>query len=173
MSWYDALIWLATLIGAISAIVVAVRKAIKPFTSAKDDITAISKKVDKLIEHDNEQYLSILRITLMSPEIPISERIIAGDKYIKSMADLLKACADDTDIVCRYGGDEYIFISVQHSWDDCVKKLNSITSNIKEPLSASAGCVFDVVTGMDELNLLIEEADKRMYETKRRKKRER
>lgn len=97
----------------------------------------------------------------------------AGDKYIKSMADLLRACADDTDIVCRYGGDEYIVISVQHSWDDCVKKLNSITSNIKEPLSASAGCVFDVVTGMDELNLLIEEADKRMYETKRRKKRER
>ena len=84
MSWYEAIIWLATLIGAISAIVVAVRKAIKPFTSAKDDITAISKKVDKLIEHDNEQYLSILRITLMSPEIPISERIIAGDKYIKA-----------------------------------------------------------------------------------------
>lgn len=97
----------------------------------------------------------------------------AGDKYIKSMADLLKACADDTDIVCRYGGDEYIVISVQHSWDDCVKKLNSITSNIKEPLSASAGCVFDVVTGMDELNLLIEEADKRMYEYKKKKKRER
>lgn len=84
MSWYDALLWLGTLIGAISAIVVAVRKAIKPFTSAKDDIAAISKKVDKLIEHDNEQYLSILRLTLMSPEIPISERIIAGDKYIKA-----------------------------------------------------------------------------------------
>lgn len=97
----------------------------------------------------------------------------AGDKYIKSMADLLKTCADDTDIVCRYGGDEYIVISVQHSWDDCVKKLNSITSYIKEPLSASVGCVFDVVTGMDELNLLIEEADKRMYEYKKNKKRER
>ena len=84
MNWYEAIIWLATLIGAISAIVVAVRKAIKPFAAAKDDIAAISKKVDKLIEHDNEQYLSILRLTLMSPEIPISERIIAGDKYIKA-----------------------------------------------------------------------------------------
>ena len=84
MNWYEALLWIASLIGAISAIVVAVRKAIKPFTAAKDDITAISNKVDKLIEHDNEQYLSILRLTLMSPEIPISERIIAGDKYIKA-----------------------------------------------------------------------------------------
>lgn len=84
MNWYEALLWIASLIGAVSAIVVAVRKAIKPFTDAKEDITAISNKVDKLIEHDNEQYLSILRLTLMSPEIPISERIIAGDKYIKS-----------------------------------------------------------------------------------------
>lgn len=84
MNWYEALLWIASLIGAVSAIVVAVRKAIKPFTSAKDDIAAISKKVDKLIEHDHEQYLSILRLTLMSPEIPISERIIAGDKYIKA-----------------------------------------------------------------------------------------
>ena len=84
MSWYDALLWLATLIGAISAIVVAVRKALKPFSIAKIEIASISKKVDKLIEHDHEQYLSILRMTLMSPEIPISERIIAGDKYIKA-----------------------------------------------------------------------------------------
>ena len=84
MNWYEALLWIASFIGAVSAIVVAVRKAIKPFTDAKEDITAISNKVDKLIEHDNEQYLSILRLTLMSPEIPISERIIAGDKYIKA-----------------------------------------------------------------------------------------
>ena len=84
MNWYDALLWLGSLIGAISAIVVAVRKALKPFSTAKSEIAAISKKVDKLIEHDHEQYLSILRMTLMSPEIPISERIIAGDKYIKA-----------------------------------------------------------------------------------------
>ena len=84
MDWYEALLWLASLIGAISAIVVAVRKAIKPFTAAKDEITDISKNVETLIEHDHEQYLSILRLTLMSQEIPISERIIAGDKYIKA-----------------------------------------------------------------------------------------
>ena len=41
-------------------------------------------KVDTLVEHDREQYLSILRLTIMSEEMPISERIIAGDKYIKA-----------------------------------------------------------------------------------------
>ena len=35
------------------------------------------------MEHDEDQYLSILRLTIMCPEMPISERIIAGDKYDK------------------------------------------------------------------------------------------
>lgn len=43
----------------------------------------LEEKVDKLVEHDEDQYLSILRLTVMSEEMPISERIIAGDKYVK------------------------------------------------------------------------------------------
>ena len=41
------------------------------------------EKVDTLVEHDNDQYLSILRLTIVEENMPISERIIAGDKYIK------------------------------------------------------------------------------------------
>ena len=43
----------------------------------------LEAKVDKLVEHDEDQYMSILRLTIMSSEMPISERIIAGDKYVK------------------------------------------------------------------------------------------
>ena len=43
----------------------------------------LSKKVDRLGKHDQEQYLSILRLTVMNRDMPISERIIAGDKYVK------------------------------------------------------------------------------------------
>ena len=43
----------------------------------------LEEKVDELAEHDKEQYLSILRLTIMSEGMPISERIIAGDKYVK------------------------------------------------------------------------------------------
>ena len=43
----------------------------------------LEEKVDKLVEHDEDQYLSILRLTVMSEEMPLSERIIAGDKYVK------------------------------------------------------------------------------------------
>ena len=43
----------------------------------------LEEMVDKLVEHDEDQYLSILRLTIMSEDMPISERIIAGDKYVK------------------------------------------------------------------------------------------
>lgn len=43
----------------------------------------LEQKVDRLVEHDEDQYLSILRLTIMSEDMPISERIIAGDKYVK------------------------------------------------------------------------------------------
>lgn len=43
----------------------------------------LQEKVDRLVEHDEDQYLSILRLTIMSGDMPISERIIAGDKYVK------------------------------------------------------------------------------------------
>lgn len=44
---------------------------------------SLARKVDRLMEHDREQYLSLLRLTIMSENMPVSERIIAGDKYIK------------------------------------------------------------------------------------------
>lgn len=53
------------------------------FTNKKSN-AKLEKKVDTLVEHDREQYLSILRLTIMSEEMPVSERIIAGDKYIKA-----------------------------------------------------------------------------------------
>lgn len=42
----------------------------------------LEKKVDKMAEHDKEQYLAILRLTIMSNEMPIGERIVAGQKYL-------------------------------------------------------------------------------------------
>lgn len=46
-------------------------------------VDSMGKKVDQLVEHDEDQYLSILRLTIMSEDMPVSERIIAGDKYVK------------------------------------------------------------------------------------------
>ena len=61
--------------GAIAAMVAAAKKIIAP-------IKDMHTKINKIAEHDHEQYLSILRLTVMSPEMPVSERLIAGKKYI-------------------------------------------------------------------------------------------
>lgn len=49
----------------------------------KQQNAELKEQVDKLVEHDEEQYLGILRLTVMSEEMPISERLIAGQKYVK------------------------------------------------------------------------------------------
>lgn len=61
--------------GAIAALVAAAKKIIAP-------IKDMHTKINKIAEHDHDQYLSILRLTVMSSEMPISERLIAGKKYI-------------------------------------------------------------------------------------------
>ena len=53
------------------------------FVSQRKAAAKLEQKVDKLVEHDEDQYLSILRLTVMSEEMPLSERIIAGNKYVK------------------------------------------------------------------------------------------
>lgn len=41
------------------------------------------KWVEEQSEHNLDNYLSIKRLTIMSHEMPLSERISAGEKYIK------------------------------------------------------------------------------------------
>ncbi len=49
-------------------------------TTAKE----LTKSLEDLKEHSNENYMSLLRLTIMSNEMPIGERIVAGHKYLKS-----------------------------------------------------------------------------------------
>lgn len=64
------------LIGMAGMILVAIINAIAQNKS-------INKRLDKMENHDRKQYLSILRLTIMSEEMPISERIVAGKEYIE------------------------------------------------------------------------------------------
>jgi hypothetical protein len=71
--WITLIESLLTFAGICVTVIVSNKKA-----NAK-----LEQKVDTLMEHDKDQYLSILRLTIMSEEMPISERIIAGDKYVR------------------------------------------------------------------------------------------
>lgn len=49
----------------------------------EEKVDRLDKKVDKLSSDNEEQYKDILRLTVFEDNLPISERIIAGDKYLK------------------------------------------------------------------------------------------
>lgn len=51
--------------------------------SNKKSLKTLEKKVDKLATDNEEQHKDILRLTVFEDNLPISERIIAGDKYLK------------------------------------------------------------------------------------------
>lgn len=51
--------------------------------SIKNDIKEVKEKTETLHEENKEQSLAILRLTVMNSEMPMSERLIAGNKYIK------------------------------------------------------------------------------------------
>ena len=64
---------LFTALGVIVATTVKVYKFIRKW----------EKWVEEQSEHALDNYLSIKRLTIMSHEMPLSERISAGEKYIK------------------------------------------------------------------------------------------
>lgn len=72
-------IWIALIDGVLTLLGICVTV----YATNKKANKKLEEKVDRLVEHDEDQYLSILRLTIMSEDMPISERIIAGDKYVK------------------------------------------------------------------------------------------
>lgn len=94
----------------------------------------------------------------------------AGDQYIKRMAELLLAGKAEDDLAIRYGGDEYILISKQASNEECMEKFEALKDLIQAVVSVSAGCVFRRIQSLAELKLLVEEADRRMYQNKKDRK---
>lgn len=66
---------IVALIGLAGAIIV-------PFINNLFQNRNLNKRLAKIEEHDQKQYLGLLRLTIMSENMPISERIIAGKEYI-------------------------------------------------------------------------------------------
>jgi hypothetical protein len=68
------------LIGSVlSALAVIIATAVKVYRFIRKWETW----VEETSEHSLDNYLSIKRLTIMSHEMPLSERIAAGEKYIK------------------------------------------------------------------------------------------
>ena len=72
----ESVLLIASILTALGVIIAAVCKIYK-------FIRKCEKWVEEQTEHSLDNYLSIKRLTIMSHEMPLSERIAAGEKYIK------------------------------------------------------------------------------------------
>ena len=78
MGLIEIIVLIASAITSLSVILTAIVTAYK-FISKWD------KWVKQKDKHDTEQYVQILRLVIMTPEMPLSERIAAGDTYVNEL----------------------------------------------------------------------------------------
>ena len=78
MNLIEIVIIAASVITASTVIITAV-------TTAYRFIRKWDKWVRQKDKHDIEQYVQILRLVIMTPEMPLSERISAGDTYVNEL----------------------------------------------------------------------------------------
>ena len=77
METIDILIKIGAALTAIVTIFTIARKVIKFFTNLEKDIKEMK-------EHTHENYMGQLRLTIMSSDMPLGERMVAADKYLKA-----------------------------------------------------------------------------------------
>ena len=78
MNYIEIVIITASVVTSITVIITALATAYK-------FIRKWDKWVKQKDKHDIEQYVQILRLVIMSPEMPLSERISAGDTYVNEL----------------------------------------------------------------------------------------
>ena len=78
----DLIIKFAALLSALGIIIAAAVKVIKVANAVKNSVDSFHSSIEDLKEHSDENYMSLLRLTIMSNEMPIGERIVAGHKYL-------------------------------------------------------------------------------------------
>lgn len=78
MNLVEITILIASVVSAVSVVLTAIITAYK-------FIRKWDKWVKQKDKHDIEQYVQILRLVIMTPEMPLSERISAGDTYVNEL----------------------------------------------------------------------------------------
>lgn len=70
------------LLALVNAVIAWVQRRAQKKSGIQVRLDNIEGKVDKISEHNDLQYLSILRLTVMDSNMPMSERLIAGREYM-------------------------------------------------------------------------------------------
>ena len=98
-----------------------------------------------------------------------------GDEVLVSLASLLESAMRDTDIVGRFGGEEFVIVMPNTSLDEAVQAADKIRSLVQKmisvetddrPVTISIGVVGCVEATVKSVNELISKADRALYAAK-------
>lgn len=99
---------------------------------------------------------------------------VEGDKALILIANALRRGCDDSDFICRYGGDEFVVLHNSKKGEDCSTLTNRIDSLLSEnkldyPLTVSIGYAkYD--SSISDWSSLVKKADEKLYKIKAKKK---
>lgn len=94
---------------------------------------------------------------------------LTGDCILKCLAKSLKSLTRETDILCRYGGEEFLIIYDKISKNDIVQKAQKIRKDIQNSIFECEHHNITVSIGVsfgkkgDDINIIIKEADEALY----------
>lgn len=80
--YLDMIIKIGAVLGALGVITGVAIKIWNKINSVVDSIQDFKKDIEVLKEHSNENYMALLQLKIMSNEMPIGERILAGRIYL-------------------------------------------------------------------------------------------
>ena len=66
----------------VNAVIAALQRRAQKKSGIQTRLDTIEEKVDRLTDHNDLQYLSLLRLTVIDSDMPMSERLIAGREYL-------------------------------------------------------------------------------------------
>ncbi|MEQ8516856.1 MAG: diguanylate cyclase, partial [Chromatocurvus sp.] len=103
----------------------------------------------------------------------------AGDLVLTKVADILQARARASDVVCRYGGDEFIILAPDTDCKGAEVLARSVCEEVLEagfndngrPLDVSISCGVTQLKVGDSMDAALSRADEAMYEAKKLQKR--
>lgn len=102
-----------------------------------------------------------------------------GDQALQETAEILRETFRRNDLIARIGGDEFVFLGLcdnENTKDVILSRLNKIIEEHNKRdkrlfhISLSIGCIIHNPQEPIPLEDLLKEADKLMYEDKRKKK---
>lgn len=70
------------ILALVNAVIAALQRRAQKKSGIQKRLDTIEEKVDKLTVHNDLQYLSLLRLTVIDTDMPMSERLIAGKEYL-------------------------------------------------------------------------------------------